>query len=240
VVLERDLARCVGRLSAERFDLLVVDGGSYSHEGALRVLRALPAGARAALLAPPARRAPVEPPAGTRVLSAPLAPSELQGFALDAPVHGEPQKRFDDARQKLGAAIGKRPVRVLVVEDNRINQVVARKLLERLGCSVEVASDGGSAIELVAAHPYDLVFMDCQMPGIDGYAATRAIREREAAGGGRTTIVALTAQALEADRERCLAARMDDYLAKPLQLDALVSLLAARLGGAGGGMSRAS
>ena len=71
------------------------------------------------------------------------------------------------------------------------------------------------------------------MPGIDGYQATRAIRERERASGSRTTIVALTAQALEPDRDRCLGAGMDDYLAKPLQLELLVGLIARRLGGGG-------
>ncbi len=238
VALERDLLRSVERLGAETFDLVIVDGGSYSDQGTLRALRAVPTRARAALIAPPAPRAPAEPPRGTRVLSSPLAPSDLQGFALDASLRGERETRFEDARQRLAAVIGRREVRVLVVEDNRINQVVARKMLERLGCSVEVASDGSSAIELVAARAYDLVFMDCPMPGIDGYAATHAIREREGAGAARTTIVALTAQALEADRERCLAAGMDDYLAKPIQLEALVDLLAARL--AGGGLSQAS
>ena len=108
--------------------------------------------------------------------------------------------------------------RVLLVEDNRVNQQVALGMLARIGCAVETAANGREALERLAAASFDVVLMDCHMPEMDGFEATAAIRAREAVGGRRTPIVALTANAIEGDRERCLAAGMDDYLAKPIRL----------------------
>ena len=109
--------------------------------------------------------------------------------------------------------------RVLLVEDNRVNLQVALGMLARIGCAVETAANGREAEErLATGSRYDLVLMDCHMPEMDGFEATAAIRAAEAPGGGRTPIVALTANAIEGDRERCLAAGMDDYLAKPIRL----------------------
>ncbi len=105
---------------------------------------------------------------------------------------------------------------VLLVEDNKVNQKVAARLLEKLNCCVDVADDGEKALSAVAANTYDLILMDIQMPGMDGYQATRAIRNAEAGGGQRVPIIALTANAMTGDRELCLAAGMDDYLAKPI------------------------
>ena len=115
--------------------------------------------------------------------------------------------------------------RVLVVEDNTTNQMVAMGLLSRLGFDVEVVSDGRQAVEAVAKTEYVTVLMDCNMPVMDGYAATAAIRHLEAGGRPRVPIVAMTASALVGDRERCLAAGMDDYLAKPVTLQDLDRVL---------------
>lgn len=105
--------------------------------------------------------------------------------------------------------------RVLVVEDCPINQEVAIAMLEGFGCNVNVADQGQAAINVIGVYQFDIVFMDCQMPVVDGYQATRTIREKEKK--GRIPIVALTANALPGDREKCLAAGMDDYLTKPVQ-----------------------
>jgi PAS domain S-box-containing protein len=108
-----------------------------------------------------------------------------------------------------------RPLRVLVAEDNHVNQMVVTAHLRRFGCTVDVVTDGNQAIVACAAVQYDVVLMDCQMPELDGFGATSAIRAAEG-GARRVPIVALTANALEGDRERCLAAGMTDYLTKPI------------------------
>ena len=116
--------------------------------------------------------------------------------------------------------------RVLVAEDNEVNQMVIGELLRRLGCRAELVDNGHAAVLAVAGGGYDLVLMDCQMPTLDGFDATAAIRRAEADGNRpRLAVVALTANAIKGDRERCLAAGMDDYLTKPID----AALLAAKL-----------
>jgi len=115
--------------------------------------------------------------------------------------------------------------RVLVVEDNQVNRQVAVMMLTKLGCHCDVATNGQEAIDAMARQSYHLVFMDCQMPVMDGFVATSEIRRRE----GRkqhSRIVALTANAMHGDRERCLAAGMDDYVTKPITAEALQAALA--------------
>jgi signal transduction histidine kinase/ligand-binding sensor domain-containing protein/DNA-binding response OmpR family regulator len=114
--------------------------------------------------------------------------------------------------------------RVLVVEDNAINQKVVCRLLERLGLRTDVAANGREAVEMSALVPYDLVLMDCQMPEMDGYEATRLVRAREGA-AGQIAVVALTADAMPGARERCQQAGMNDYLTKPVKRDQLFEAL---------------
>jgi CheY-like chemotaxis protein/HPt (histidine-containing phosphotransfer) domain-containing protein len=115
--------------------------------------------------------------------------------------------------------------RILLVEDNRINQEVARELLGILGAEVRVASNGREALEAARQADFDLILMDCQMPEMDGYEATRVLRRAESNGDRRTPIVAMTAHAMEGDREQCLAAGMDDYLPKPFRVQQLQHIL---------------
>ena len=107
-----------------------------------------------------------------------------------------------------------KPRRVLLAEDNAVNQKLAVRLLERLGCRVDVAGNGREAVDMTERFPYDLIFMDCRMPEMDGYEASRRIRARH---GAHTPIVALTAHAVEGAREECIGAGMDDYLTKPVR-----------------------
>ena len=122
--------------------------------------------------------------------------------------------------------------RVLLVEDNTVNQKVGAALLGKLECRVDVAANGREAIGMAAQLPYDLIFMDCQMPEMDGYEATGEIRRREGA-ARHTPIIAMTAGAMAEDRERCLQAGMDGYLSKPVNSTAIGEVLARWVGQTG-------
>ena len=116
-----------------------------------------------------------------------------------------------------------RPAAILLVEDQAANQAVVLQQLAKLGYTADLAQNGLEAVECLTQtpHGYHLVLMDCQMPVLDGFEATRRIREYEQRHGDHLTIIALTAQAMKGDQERCLAAGMDDYLTKPMRLNDL-------------------
>ncbi len=127
-------------------------------------------------------------------------------------------------RRRIAQPLAERmPLSILLCEDNAINQKVAARILRQLGYTCDLAANGREGLEALDRRHYDLVFMDLMMPEMDGLAATRAIRERQndAAAhpnySSRILIVAMTAHALQSDRERCIAAGMDDYLAKPIR-----------------------
>jgi signal transduction histidine kinase/CheY-like chemotaxis protein len=115
-------------------------------------------------------------------------------------------------------------VRVLVAEDNPVNQKVALRMLERVGLRPDMAGDGREAVAMYELLPYDLIFMDCQMPEMDGYTAAAEIRKRQRP-ESRVAIIAMTAEAMEGARERCLEAGMDDYIAKPVRLEEMTEAL---------------
>ena len=148
----------------------------------------------------------------------------VMGTSKRTAVRADDQPRLIITRHSLSEAHAQRSPRVLVVEDNPVNQKVATKILENLGCRVDVAANGREAVEGLARIQYSLVFMDCQMPEMDGFEATRLIRQQEQA-WGHIPIIAMTANAMGEDRAQCLAIGMDDFLCKPVQSQDLAEML---------------
>ena len=127
------------------------------------------------------------------------------------------------------ARLQQRHMRILLAEDNQVNQVIARQMLTKLGIETDVVENGRQALDALELRHYDLVLMDCQMPELDGYEASREIRRDVDAAFNNILIVAMTANAMKGDREKCLAAGMDDYLTKPVKIEELSELLARHL-----------
>jgi two-component system sensor histidine kinase/response regulator len=187
------------------------------------------------------------PPAGSTLrqeaamvayLQKPIRQSELMDAvfrALGAPHEKKISAPLLRVQPKVNASF-----RILVAEDNVVNQRLAIRLLERQGHTVVIAADGHQAIEALAREPFDLVLMDVQMPELDGFEATRAIRRLELETGGHIPIVAMTANVMQGDRERCRDCGMDGYVAKPVHekelFDAIEAAISARLEGTLPGM----
>ena len=181
---------------------------------------------RLVLLAPVALRAHQEEmiAAGMDImLTKPVHPNKLEAVLVGTlqPVRDHPTDSTLRPAGKISPS-----ARVLIVEDNAVNRKVVLYMLQKLALQTESASNGREALEALAKSHYDLVLMDCQMPELDGFEATAAIRRRERASHAkRIPIIAMTANAMHGDREKCLAAGMDDYLTKPLELENLESAL---------------
>jgi CheY-like chemotaxis protein len=206
--------------TAEPADLTLIDGRMAPGPALLERLR----GRRSVTLLPPGLRQPsaaVVP--GTRTLRQPLSQRQLSSALATAP-EATARTLSPDAPAAASAADGR--TAVLLAEDNAINRKVAVRMLEKLGCSVVLAENGRQALERVSAQPFALVLMDCRMPEMDGLEATRRIRALERSQGrAQLPIVALTAHALAADRELCIAAGMNDYISKPVRLESLKQVL---------------
>lgn len=157
-------------------------------------------------------------------INKPVQPSTLYDIVAEVlrppPVGGAVKvlvTRHTLSEQRL---VKSRESRVLLAEDNPVNQRIVIRLLEKLGVPADVVGNGREAVDAMTKRTYDLVLMDCQMPEMDGFEATAIIRNNER-NDRHTPICALTANAMEGDRERCLAAGMDDYVSKPVGLDEL-------------------
>jgi CheY-like chemotaxis protein len=158
-------------------------------------------------------------------LTKPLKPSQmfdvLMNICADQPVRMTQTGATPQVDPEMGELL---PLRLLLAEDNTVNQKLALRLLQQMGYRADLASNGIEAIESVQRQPYDVVLMDVQMPEMDGLEAARQITTRWAA-AERPRIVAMTANAMQGDREMCLAAGMDSYLTKPIRVDQLVEAL---------------
>jgi CheY-like chemotaxis protein len=138
--------------------------------------------------------------------------------------HGRTASPVEEMRRTLAVRFGGLPVRVLVAEDNIVNQKVAVRMLEKLGMRPDLAANGQEAVEMFGLVPYDLIFMDCQMPEMDGYAAAREIRRQEGP-HQHVAIVAMTAEVMAGSREQCVEAGMDDHIGKPVKMELLFEAL---------------
>ncbi len=211
--------------SNETFDLAILDFAMPRMDGLelAHAIRAEPGGhAIKLLLASSLYEQPEEHilrQAGiTQYLTKPLRQSDLFSSVMSA-LNEQSEISSDPHPARESEIAGLIGGRVLVVDDNEMNRELAGSMLEHLGCRVETADTGAAALKVLAQSAFDLVFMDCQMPVMDGLDATREIRKRERASGSdfRIPIVALTANAMAGDRERCLHSGMDDYLTKPFK-----------------------
>jgi CheY-like chemotaxis protein len=155
--------------------------------------------------------------------------STIQAASGHYPPVVEPPKHAPAARLSPG-----KKMRILVAEDNRVNQVIVTRILQRLGHALVIANNGKEALSLLAQQPFDLVLMDVQMPEMDGFLATEQIRKMERSTQTHIPIIAMTAHAMKGDRERCLSAGMDGYVSKPINA---VELEAAIAGCAAGSMA---
>jgi CheY-like chemotaxis protein len=143
----------------------------------------------------------------------------------DRAVAASTSEQGDLAAVRVADVSGSRPLRVLIAEDNVVNQKLVAQILGRRGHQTVVVGTGREAADEVARGGYDLVLMDLQMPGMDGLEATAAIRARERGTGVRVPIIALTAHAMEGDRQRCIDAEMDGYVAKPIKAAELYDVI---------------
>ena len=217
-----DAAKC-----GEPFDLALIDfnmpgpdGGQLSREIRERpLLRGLPIVIASST---PLDPAPFRAAGVAAILTKPVRQSDLFDAISDALLG--PRERIEVPAPESPAVPPAQGAPILLAEDNEVNRVVATALLAQMGCRVDIAHNGREAVEMALAGEYGAILMDVQMPGLDGYAATRTIRGREH--GRRVPIIAMTAHSMSGDRERCLAAGMDDYLSKPVRPEDLAAALA--------------
>ena len=175
---------------------------------------------------PPPPAAELQAAGIAQSLSKPVHQSQLLDALVELATRTMPVARAAPKAQSPGRPQAAHRGHLLLVEDNEINQMVAQGMLTRLGYSTDIAADGVQALRMTEEHSYQAVLMDCHMPRMDGYSATRELRRRERDHGRHLPVIAMTARVLAEDRERCLAAGMDDYVSKPVSAEELEQGLA--------------
>ena len=217
-------------LKAQHFDLAILDMHMPGLDGAMLAARVREAGHLLPLvLFTSLGRKEADERLFAATLAKPLRQSQLFDTLVSLLAHdAEPRAAPAAARPRMDAGLAERhPLRILLAEDNVVNQKLALRLLQQMGYRADVAANGIEAIECVERQPYDVVLMDVQMPEMDGLEASRRIVAAQPDAARRPRIVAMTANAMQGDREECLAAGMDDYVTKPIRVDALVEALMA-------------
>ena len=218
------------------FDLGVIDLNMPGMDGMelARALKADPATAPTMLFLLSSSGTRLEPAEShltgfTASLTKPVRSSELFDClitSLNSGLHTERDETARSARPQAETEQAETTGAILLVEDNKVNQLVGSKVLESLGYTYDIANNGREAVNAFQTSSYDAVLMDCQMPEMDGYEATGAIRRLEDVNETqRTPIIAMTAAAMEGDREACLAAGMDDFITKPVRLEIVSAVL---------------
>jgi CheY-like chemotaxis protein len=160
----------------------------------------------------------------------PVRSAQLRDAILNLFGHAGDVAAMRDAGAGLTAPVAQRSLRLVVADDNVVNQMILQRILEKLGHTVTLAANGQEAFDIVCAGTFDLVLMDVQMPVMDGLASTAAIRRAERASGSHLPIVAVTAHAMQGDKERFLAAGMDGYISKPIERAELLDAIATAIG----------
>ena len=221
-------AQALEMLKRERYNLGVIDMHMPGMDGATLAERIRAAGHTLPLvLFSSLGRREVGDSLFAATLAKPLRQSQLFDTLVSLLAHdATPRPAAPAAKPRMDAGMAARhPLRILLAEDNVVNQKLAMRLLQQMGYRADLASNGIEAIECVLRQPYDVVLMDVQMPEMDGLEATRRIVAKWPDVATRPRIIAMTANAMQGDREECLAAGMDDYVTKPIRVDALIEAL---------------
>jgi CheY-like chemotaxis protein/HPt (histidine-containing phosphotransfer) domain-containing protein len=215
----------------ESYDLAILDLNMPDMDGLelARAIKADPATAHAGLfLLSSSGRVPKEVALEAGLsgsMAKPVRQSELFNCLIEG-LHMDLAPKPRDVAPVAGVVAGSGDRgRVLLVEDNKMNQLVATRVLARLGFACDVANNGQEALDAIGARDYDAVLMDCQMPVMDGYEATRQLRAQELGGSPRLPVIAMTAAAMQGDREACINAGMDDYITKPIRPETVAEAL---------------